>query len=93
MGQQKEKQSITVLCVLSKVMPGLKLYLQEGGEVRDELTCSYYNLVLRDPVQTSESGLRFCKECFSKAQALVISVINSSCLMSLFVQYGGYAVY
>ena len=94
MGQQKEKQSITVqsITVLSKVMPGLKLHLQEGGEVRDELTCSYCKLVLRDPVQTSESGLRFCKECFSKAQALVISVINNSCLMSLFVQYGWYVV-
>ena len=52
-------------------MPGHKLTAQDGKEVRDELTCSYCKLVLKDPVQTSESGLRFCKECFDKAQALV----------------------
>ena len=52
-------------------MPGLELYLQDGGKVQDELTCSYCKLVLKDPVQTSESGLRFCRECFDKAKMLV----------------------
>jgi len=56
----------------NKVMPGHKLTAQDGKEVCDELTCSYFKLVLRDPVQTSESGLRFCKECFDKAQRLAI---------------------
>ena len=46
-------------------MPGYKVFLQDGGDIREELTCSYCKLVLKDPVQTSESGQRFCWECYT----------------------------
>ena len=52
-------------------MPGHRLHLQDGGEVGGELTCSYCKLVLKDPVQTNQTGQRFCKECFDKAMKLV----------------------
>ena len=52
-------------------MPGYKLFLLSGGEVCDELTCSYCKLVLKDPVQTSETGLRLCEDCVDKAQKYV----------------------
>ena len=52
-------------------MPGYKVYLQDGGEIREGLTCSYCKLLLKDPVQTSESGLRLCKGCFEDAAKLV----------------------
>ena len=50
-------------------MPGYKLFLLNGEEVRDELLCLYCKLVLKDPMQTSITGLRFCKECIDKVQA------------------------
>ena len=53
-------------------MPGYKVFLQDGGEIRDGLTCSYCKLLLKNPVQTSESGQRLCKECFEVATRLVI---------------------
>ena len=52
-------------------MPGYKVFLQDGGDIREGLTCSYCKLVLKDPVQTSESGQRLCKGCFDKATKLV----------------------
>ena len=52
-------------------MPGHKVLLQVGGEIREGLTCSYCKLLLKDPVQTSESGLRLCRECFEEASKLV----------------------
>ena len=54
-----------------KTMPGHKVFLQDGGEIRDGLACSYCKLLLKDPVQTSESGQRLCKECFEVAIKLV----------------------
>ncbi|XP_065917637.1 TNF receptor-associated factor 6-like [Dysidea avara] len=50
-------------------MPGHKVYPVDGGEVRDGLTCTYCKLMLKDPVQTSETGLRLCRECFYKARS------------------------
>ena len=58
-------------------MPGHKVYLQDGGEIREGLKCCYCRLVLKDPVQTSESGLRLCKECYEKASKLVFLLIHS----------------
>ena len=55
-----------------RAMPGYRVYSQDGGEVRDGLTCSYCKLMLKDPVQTTETGKRFCKGCFEKAKAYVI---------------------
>ena len=52
-------------------MPGYKVYLQDGGEIREGLTCSYCKLLLKDPVQTSESGLRLCRGCYEIANKLV----------------------
>ena len=52
-------------------MPGYKVYTQDGGEIREGLTCSYCKLLLKDPVQTSESGLRLCRGCFEEASKLV----------------------
>ena len=49
-------------------MPGYKLYLQEGGEVHEGLKCSHCRLVLKDPIQTSQTGQRYCKECFEDAR-------------------------
>ena len=48
------------------------MFLEDGGEIREGLTCSYCKLVLKDPVQTSESGLRLCRGCFEKASKLVL---------------------
>ena len=53
------------------IMPGYKVFLEDNGDVRKGLKCSYCNLLLNDPVQTSESGLRFCRECFKDAKKLV----------------------
>ncbi|XP_065899595.1 TNF receptor-associated factor 2-like isoform X2 [Dysidea avara] len=47
-------------------MPGHKLYLQ-CGEVHEGLKCTYCRLVLKDPIQTSETGQRYCQECFKDA--------------------------
>ena len=52
-------------------MPGYKVYVRDGGEISEGLTCSYCKLLLKDPMQTSESGLRLCRECFDKAIKLV----------------------
>ena len=51
-----------------KTMPGHKVFLQDDGEIREGLTCFYCKLVLKDPVQTTETGLRLCKECFEEAR-------------------------
>ena len=60
------------VCVHETTMPGYKVYLQDGGEIREGLTCSYCKLLLKDPVQTSEIGQRLCRECFNKANKLVV---------------------
>ena len=52
-------------------MQGHKVFLEDGGEICEKLTCFYCKLVLKDPVQTSESGLRLCRGCFEKAKKLV----------------------
>ena len=54
-------------------MPGHKVYLQDGEKICEGLTCFYCELLLKDPVQTSESGLRLCRECYDKAIMLVVS--------------------
>ena len=64
---------MAILYRLDVTMPGYKVFLQDDGEIREGLTCCYCRLVLKDPVQTSESGLRFCKECYSKAPRLAIN--------------------
>ena len=51
------------------------MVLQDGGEICEELKCSYCKLLLKDPVQTSESGLRLCRECFDNASKLVLRII------------------
>ena len=48
-------------------MPGYKPYLQNNEELREGVKCSYCRLILRDPVQTAESGQRYCRECFKEA--------------------------
>jgi len=63
-------------------MPGYKIYLQ-GGQVHEGLKCSYCLLVLKDPIQTSETGQRYCKECFEDARLVgiprkVLSFVVSS---------------
>ena len=50
-----------------QTMPGYKVILQDDGEIREGLACLYCKLLLKDPVQTSESGQRLCKECFKFA--------------------------
>ena len=74
-------------------MPGYKVFLEDGGEIREGLTCSYCKLVLKDPVQTSESGLRLCRGCFEAAKKLVaidflitgiILLVNVMCNINLY---------
>ena len=48
-------------------MPGHKVFTQDGGEIREGLICPYCKLLLKDAVQTSETGQRLCKECFEEA--------------------------
>ena len=52
-------------------MPGHRVFLQDGGEISEGLTCSYCKLLLKDPVQTSKRALRLCRECFKPAIKLV----------------------
>ena len=54
-----------------EAMPGHKVCLQGGGEVRDGLKCTYCRLVLKDPIQTSDTGRRYCQECFKDAARFV----------------------
>ena len=61
---------------LKTTMPGYKVVVQDG-EIREELTCSYCKLLLKDPVQTSESGLRLCRECYDTAYRLVLHNIRA----------------
>lgn len=52
-------------------MPGYKIYVQEnGGEIREGLKCFFCKLLLKDPVQSSETGQRYCKDCFSEVVAI-----------------------
>ena len=55
-------------------MPEYKVYLQKNGEIREGLRCSYCRLVLRDPIQTSETGQRYCRECFTEAARSVLNL-------------------
>ena len=48
-------------------MPGYKLHLQNSEEPREGVKCSYCRLILKDPVQTAESGQRYCRECYKEA--------------------------
>ena len=58
-------------------MPGYKVFLEDGGEIREGLTCAYCKLMLKDPVQTSESGLRLCRGCFEDAKKLVCVLLQN----------------
>ena len=48
-------------------MPGYDLPLQDGVVLHNRLKCHYCQLVMKDPVQTKETGLIFCRECFNEA--------------------------
>ena len=48
-------------------MPGYKLRLQNNEEPSEGIKCSYCRLIMRDPIQTTESGQRYCRECFKEA--------------------------
>ena len=48
-------------------MPGYKLRLQKNEEPSEGIKCSYCRLIMRDPIQTAESGQRYCRECFKEA--------------------------
>ena len=48
-------------------MSGHVICLQDDQQLAEELTCTYCQLVLNEPVEASESGLRFCDNCFDKA--------------------------
>ena len=57
----------------------------EDGEIHEGLTCFYCKLVLKDPVQTSESGLRLCRACFEEAIKLVCVLLQNLHYVSLVV--------
>ena len=48
-------------------MPGYKLRLRNNEEPNEGIKCSYCRLIMRDPIQTAESGQRYCRECFKEA--------------------------
>ena len=58
-------------------MPGYKVSLvgNTASIIREGLKCSYCRLLLKDPIQTSESGLRYCRECFKEAVRYVYTVM------------------
>ena len=78
-------------------MPGYKLvFLQE---ILKTFLCAYCKLVMRDPVQTSKTGIRFCKECYNKAPRYALSKLYcpvmyyfGSCSKHLRI-YAGYIIY
>ena len=49
------------------VMSGHVIHLQDDQTLPNELKCAYCELVLNDPMETSESELRFCAKCHDKA--------------------------
>lgn len=48
-------------------MSGHVIYPQDSQELPEDLKCTYCELVLNDPVETSETELKFCNACFDKA--------------------------
>ena len=69
--REKEIQILKLASYIATTMPGHKLYLQDEGDIHEGLKCSYCRLVLKDPIQTSETGQRYCKECFEDAVRFV----------------------
>ena len=48
-------------------MPGYDAFpLQDGVVLHERLKCYHCQLIIKDPVQTKESGLIFCRECFNE---------------------------
>lgn len=45
----------------------MSVLLQDDQELPEELKCTYCKLILNEPVETSETDLRFCGECYDKA--------------------------
>ena len=60
-----ELLSLCVHCYTA--MSGHVIYPQDDQQLAEELTCTYCQLVLNEPVEASESELRFCDSCFDKA--------------------------
>ena len=57
-------------------MPGYKVCLINDDAFREGLKCSFCSLLLRDPIQTSETGQRYCKECYKEAVRYCIPVVH-----------------
>ena len=56
--------------------------------VREGLLCYYCRLILKDPIQTSETGQRFCKECFKEAvRYVIVATFNLACIDSIVYSY------
>ena len=53
-------------------MPGYNLPLQDGVVIQDRLKCLHCQLIMKDPVQTRETGLLYCRECFDEVLLYVI---------------------
>ena len=54
-------------------MPGYNtLPLQDNTIIQERLKCTHCQLIMRDPVQTKENGLFFCRECFNEVLKYVI---------------------
>ena len=72
----------TILFLMSYVdivIPGCKIFLQDARKIPEELICPHCNLVLNDPVQTTETGLRFCRECFNR-YSVAYTVMTHMCI-------------
>ena len=51
-----------------------KIWSQDGEIFNEALMCTHCSLLLKAPVQTSETGKRYCKECFDIVRYVSISI-------------------
>ena len=61
-------------------MPGYDVFpLQAGRMILERLKCRHCRLVMKDPVQTKETGLLYCRECFSEVVKYVCIIYMCGC--------------
>ena len=57
-------------------MPGYDILpLQDGATIQERLKCCHCRLVMSDPVQTKQTGLLYCRECFSEVVKYVYNML------------------
>ena len=68
-------------------MPGYDILpLQDGATIQERLKCCHCRLVMRDPVQTKQTGLLYCRECFSEVVKYVYNILcGCECVIGIYV--------